>query len=83
MNEMSNLADKLGANIEPVRDGIGSDSRIGYSFIYPGCGYGGSCFPKDVQALIQTAEQNDTEVRLMKSVEEVNYSQKRKLFAKI
>ncbi|MDB4582919.1 UDP-glucose/GDP-mannose dehydrogenase family protein [Draconibacterium sp.] len=83
MNEMSNLAEKLGANIESVRDGIGSDSRIGYSFIYPGCGYGGSCFPKDVQALIQTAEQNDTEVPLMKSVEAVNYSQKRKLFEKI
>ena len=83
MNEMSNLAEKLGANIESVRDGIGSDSRIGYSFIYPGCGYGGSCFPKDVQALIQTAEQNDTEVQLMKSVEAVNYSQKRKLFEKI
>ena len=49
MNEMSNLAEKLGANIESVRDGIGSDSRVGYSFIYPGCGYGGSCFPKDVQ----------------------------------
>jgi len=83
MNEMSNLAEKLGANIESVREGIGSDSRIGYSFIYPGCGYGGSCFPKDVQALIRTADQNDTEVPLMKSVEAVNFSQKRKLFEKI
>ena len=83
MNEMSNLAEKLGANIESVREGIGSDSRIGYSFIYPGCGYGGSCFPKDVQALIRTADQNDTEVPLMKSVEAVNFSQKRKLYEKI
>jgi UDPglucose 6-dehydrogenase len=83
MNEMSNLAEKLGANIESVREGIGSDSRIGYSFIYPGCGYGGSCFPKDVQALIQTADKNDTELQLMKSVEAVNLSQKKKLFEKI
>jgi UDPglucose 6-dehydrogenase len=83
MNEMSNLAEKLGANIESVREGIGSDSRIGYSFIYPGCGYGGSCFPKDVQALIRTADKNDTELQLMKSVEAVNLSQKRKLFEKI
>jgi len=83
MNELSNLAEQLGANIESVREGIGSDSRIGYSFIYPGCGYGGSCFPKDVQALIRTADQNDIEVQLMKSVEAVNNSQKRKLFEKI
>jgi len=83
MNEMANVAERLGANIESVREGIGSDSRIGYSFIYPGCGYGGSCFPKDVQALIQTAEQNETEVQLLKSVEAVNFSQKRKLFEKI
>jgi UDPglucose 6-dehydrogenase len=83
MNEMSNLAEKLGANIESVREGIGSDSRIGYSFIYPGCGYGGSCFPKDVQALIRTADKNDTELQLMKSVEAVNFAQKKKLFEKI
>jgi UDPglucose 6-dehydrogenase len=83
MNEMANVAEKLGADIESVREGIGADSRIGYSFIYPGCGYGGSCFPKDVQALIQTADQNETEVQLLKSVEAVNFSQKRKLFEKI
>ena len=83
MNEMANVAEKLGADIESVREGIGSDSRIGYSFIYPGCGYGGSCFPKDIQALIRTAEQNETEVKLLKSVEAVNNSQKRKLFEKI
>ena len=83
MNEMSNLAEKLGANIESVREGIGSDSRIGYSFIYPGCGYGGSCFPKDVQALIKTADQNEVEVSLLKSVETVNALQKQKLFEKI
>ncbi|MDI9726332.1 UDP-glucose 6-dehydrogenase, partial [Acinetobacter baumannii] len=56
MNEISNLAERLGADVEKVRQGIGSDSRIGYHFIYPGYGYGGSCFPKDVQALIRTAE---------------------------
>jgi UDPglucose 6-dehydrogenase len=83
MNEMANVAEKLGADIESVREGIGSDSRIGYSFIYPGCGYGGSCFPKDVQALIRTADQNETEVQLLKSVEAVNFSQKRKLYEKI
>ena len=83
MNEMANVAEKLGANIESVREGIGSDSRIGYSFIYPGCGYGGSCFPKDVQALIRTADQYESEVQLLKSVEAVNFVQKRKLFEKI
>jgi|GEM_PF-2654734 UDPglucose 6-dehydrogenase len=57
MNELTNLAELLGADIEQVRNGIGSDSRIGYSFIYPGCGYGGSCFPKDVKALERTAQQ--------------------------
>ncbi len=83
MNEMSNIAEKLGANIEAVRHGIGSDSRIGYSFIYPGCGYGGSCFPKDVQALIQTTEGIDYEAKILKSVEAVNYRQKEILFDKI
>lgn len=79
MNEISNLAERLGADIEKVRQGIGSDSRIGYSFIYPGCGYGGSCFPKDVQALIRTAEQIGYKPRLLQAVEDVNDAQKNKL----
>lgn len=79
MNEISNLAERLGADVEKVRQGIGSDSRIGYSFIYPGCGYGGSCFPKDVQALIRTAEQIGYKPRLLQAVEDVNDSQKHKL----
>lgn len=83
MNEMSNIAEYLGADIEAVRHGIGSDSRIGYSFIYPGCGYGGSCFPKDVQALIRTAEDSGYDARILKSVESVNYDQKEKLFDRI
>jgi len=80
MNEMANLAEKLGADIEAVRHGIGSDSRIGYQFIYPGCGYGGSCFPKDVQALIRTADGIGYEAEILKSVEAVNYRQKEQLF---
>jgi UDPglucose 6-dehydrogenase len=80
MNEMANLAERLGADIEAVRHGIGSDSRIGYQFIYPGCGYGGSCFPKDVQALICTADGIGYEAEILKSVEAVNYRQKEKLF---
>ena len=83
MNEMANLAEKLGADIEAVRHGIGSDSRIGYQFIYPGCGYGGSCFPKDVQALIRTADSIGYSAEILKSVEAVNYRQKEQLFAKI
>jgi len=83
MNEMANLAEKLGADIEAVRHGIGSDSRIGYQFIYPGCGYGGSCFPKDVQALIKTADSIGYSAEILKSVEAVNYRQKDKLFEKI
>ena len=83
MNEMSNIAEKVGANIESVRHGIGSDSRIGYSFIYPGCGYGGSCFPKDVQALIQTTDSIGYEAQILKSVEAVNYRQKEMLFGKV
>ncbi|WP_024556087.1 UDP-glucose dehydrogenase family protein [Franconibacter pulveris 1160] len=79
MNEISNLAERLGADIEKVRQGIGSDSRIGYHFIYPGCGYGGSCFPKDVQALIRTSEQIGYVPRLLKAVEDVNHDQKQKL----
>ncbi|SFN46504.1 UDPglucose 6-dehydrogenase [Izhakiella capsodis] len=83
MNEISNLAELLGADIEKVRQGIGSDSRIGYSFIYPGCGYGGSCFPKDVQALIRTAEKIGYTPRILQAVEAVNDEQKLKLPAYI
>ncbi len=83
MNEMSNLAEKLGVDIEQVRRGIGSDSRIGYQFIYPGCGYGGSCFPKDVQALERSASEVGFEANILKAVESVNYKQKEKLFSHI
>ncbi|MBE02771.1 UDP-glucose/GDP-mannose dehydrogenase family protein [uncultured Marinobacter sp.] len=83
MNEMANLAERLGADIEAVRRGIGSDPRIGYHFIYPGCGYGGSCFPKDVQALARTARDCGYEARLLNAVEAVNYAQKHVLFDKI
>lgn len=81
MNEMSNLAEKLGADIEAVRQGIGSDPRIGYQFIYPGCGYGGSCFPKDVQALVRTSNEVDYEPSILEAVEQVNSRQKEKLFS--
>jgi UDPglucose 6-dehydrogenase len=80
MNEMSNLAERLGVDIEQVRRGIGSDSRIGYQFIYPGCGYGGSCFPKDVQALERSANEIGYDAKILKAVESVNYKQKEKLF---
>ena len=80
MNEMANLAEKFGADIENVRKGIGSDPRIGYQFIYPGCGYGGSCFPKDVQALIRSATAIGYDAKILQSVEAVNYRQKEKLF---
>ncbi len=83
MNEMSNLAERLGADIEKVRLGIGSDPRIGYHFIYPGCGYGGSCFPKDVQALARTAKEIGYHAELLEAVESVNYRQKEVLFNKI
>lgn len=83
MNEMANLAEVLGADIEMVRKGIGSDERIGYHFIYPGCGYGGSCFPKDVQALVKTSESVGYDATLLKSVETVNSRQKQKLFSYI
>jgi len=83
MNELSNIAERVGADIEMVRHGIGSDSRIGYSFIYPGAGYGGSCFPKDVQALERTARQIDCPATLLQAVEAVNRNQKRTLFRKI
>jgi UDPglucose 6-dehydrogenase len=83
MNELSNLADRLGADIESVRVGIGSDPRIGYSFIYPGAGYGGSCFPKDVQALIHTARLAGHPAELVESVAAVNERQKRMLVDKV
>ena len=83
MNELSNLAERLGADIEQVRIGIGSDPRIGYHFIYPGVGYGGSCFPKDVKALERTARDVGYEAQLLAAVEAVNERQKRKLFEKI
>jgi UDPglucose 6-dehydrogenase len=80
MNEMANIAERVGADIENVRHGIGSDPRIGYQFIYPGCGYGGSCFPKDVQALVRTADGIGYESQILKAVEAVNFRQKNKLF---
>ena len=83
MNEMANLAEHLGADIEQVRKGIGADPRIGYQFIYPGCGYGGSCFPKDVQALAHTAQQIGYDAQLLQAVELVNNRQKTTLFAKL
>jgi len=83
MNELANLSERLGADIEHVRHGIGADPRIGYHFIYPGCGYGGSCFPKDVQALEHTASQNGYQAELLQAVEAVNRRQKQVLFSKI
>jgi UDPglucose 6-dehydrogenase len=83
MNEIANICERLGADVNMVRQGIGSDSRIGYSFIYPGTGYGGSCFPKDVKALIRTARSVGYEPRLIQSVEDVNDDQKLTLVKKI
>ncbi|HET7563065.1 MAG TPA: UDP-glucose/GDP-mannose dehydrogenase family protein [Rhodanobacteraceae bacterium] len=80
MNEIANIAERVGADVEMVRHGIGADPRIGYHFIYPGTGYGGSCFPKDVQALERTAQQYRYDARLLGAVEAVNHDQKRKLF---
>jgi len=80
MNEIANIAERVGADIELVRQGIGSDPRIGYAFIYPGAGYGGSCFPKDVQALGRTAHTYGYETKLLDAVEAVNGAQKEKLF---
>jgi UDPglucose 6-dehydrogenase len=76
MNEIAEICERVGADVNKVRLGIGSDSRIGYSFIYPGCGYGGSCFPKDVEALIKTAEHSGFSADLLKSVASVNDRQK-------
>lgn len=83
INEIANLAERLGADIEKIRVGIGSDPRIGYDFIYPGCGYGGSCFPKDVRALIHTAQSVGYPTELLTAVEGVNQRQKNNLFAKV
>jgi UDPglucose 6-dehydrogenase len=83
VNEIANLCDRLGVDVESVRHGIGSDTRIGHAFIYPGCGYGGSCFPKDVKALIHMAEENQFEPTLLNAVEARNEEQKKLLFRKI
>lgn len=83
MNELANLAERLGADIEHVRVGIGSDPRIGYDFIYPGCGFGGSCFPKDLKALAATADAVGYRAELLRAVESVNEQQKQSLFRKI
>jgi UDPglucose 6-dehydrogenase len=83
MNELANIAERFGADIEQVRVGIGSDPRIGYHFIYPGAGYGGSCFPKDVQALARSANAAGYEAELLNAVESVNYRQKHRLFEKL
>ena len=83
MNEISNICERVGADVNKVRLGIGSDTRIGYSFIYPGCGYGGSCFPKDIKALIQTSHKYNYEPEMLKAVEAVNDRQKRVIPKKI
>jgi UDPglucose 6-dehydrogenase len=83
MNELALLAERLGADIEHVRKGIGSDPRIGYHFLYPGAGYGGSCFPKDVTALLRTAQESGIELKVVGAVEEANERQKGVLVAKI
>ena len=83
MNEMANICEKTGANIEDIRIGIGTDKRIGSHFLHAGCGYGGSCFPKDVQGLISIAEQNGLDPKLLKAIEDVNYNQKLSLVRKV
>ena len=83
MNDIANLCERVGANVNEVRNGIGSDPRIGNRFIYPGIGYGGSCFPKDVKALIRTAQDFDYEMRILKAVDDVNDDQKKVIFSKI
>lgn len=83
MNDIANLCEIVGADVNMVRKGIGSDTRIGRKFLYPGCGYGGSCFPKDVKALIRTAAQNGYDMRVLRAVEEVNEGQKSVLFHKL
>ncbi len=83
MNEIANIAERVGADVEAVRKGIGSDSRIGFSFIYPGVGYGGSCFPKDVRALERTAHQHGYQSRILQAVEAVNHDQKSSIVRKV
>lgn len=83
MNEVANICEKVGANVDMVRRGIGTDSRIGKQFLYSGVGYGGSCFPKDVQALIKTSEEHHYDFKILKSVEAVNYAQKHALIKKL
>lgn len=83
MNDIANLCELIGADVNMVRKGIGSDSRIGTKFLYPGCGYGGSCFPKDVKALIKTAEKSGYTMNVLKAVEEVNEQQKHLVFEKL
>lgn len=83
MNDIANLCELVGADVDMVRKGIGADTRIGRKFLYPGCGYGGSCFPKDVKALIKTAEQNGYSMQVLKAVEAVNDAQKSLLFHKL
>ena len=83
MNDIANLCELVGADVNMVRQGIGSDTRIGNKFLYPGCGYGGSCFPKDVKAIIKTADQLGYNMRVLKAVEEVNEEQKKLLFRKL
>jgi len=83
MNDVANLCEIMGADVGMVRKGIGSDSRIGSKFLYPGIGYGGSCFPKDVKALIKRADQNGYSMKVLQAVEEVNNYQKQILFDKI
>lgn len=83
MNDIANLCELVGADVNMVRKGIGADTRIGNKFLYPGCGYGGSCFPKDVKALIKTAEKNGYNMKVLKAVEEVNETQKGILFKKL
>ncbi len=83
MNDIANLCEIVGADVEMVRQGIGADTRIGRKFLYPGCGYGGSCFPKDVKALIKTAEKKGYTMRVLRAVEEVNENQKQVVFKKL
>jgi UDPglucose 6-dehydrogenase len=83
MNQIANLCELLGADVAAVREGIGSDTRIGYDFLFPGVGFGGSCFPKDIKALVKTAEENDYDFVVLKAVEQVNEQQKKLLPKKI